>query len=32
MKVVVEADDNKTKKMMPGSTGSGSYSGAPPKY
>jgi hypothetical protein len=32
MKVITEADEKKRKKMMPGSTGSGSSSGAPPKY
>jgi hypothetical protein len=32
MKVVAEADEKKRKRMMPGSTGSGSSSGAPPKY
>jgi hypothetical protein len=32
MKAVVEADEKKTKRTMPGSTGSGSSSGAPPKY
>jgi hypothetical protein len=32
MKAIVEADEKKRKKMMPGSTGSGSSSGAPPKY
>jgi hypothetical protein len=32
MKAVAEADEKKRRKMMPGSTGSGSSSGAPPKY
>jgi hypothetical protein len=32
MKTVVEADVKKRKRMMPGSTGSGNSSGAPPKY
>jgi hypothetical protein len=32
MKAVVEADEKKRKRMMPGSAGSGSSSGAPPKY
>jgi hypothetical protein len=32
MKVVAEADEKKRKRMMPGSVGSGSSSGAPPKY
>jgi hypothetical protein len=32
MKAVAEADKKKRKRMMPGSTGSGSSSGAPPKY
>jgi hypothetical protein len=32
MKAVVEADEKKRKKLMPGSAGSGSSSGAPPKY
>jgi hypothetical protein len=32
MKAVTEADEKKRKKMIPGSTGSGSSSGAPPKY
>jgi hypothetical protein len=32
MKVVAEADEKKRKRMMPGSTGSGSSSGAPPKH
>jgi hypothetical protein len=32
MKAVAEADEKKMKKMMPGSVGSGSSSGAPPKY
>jgi hypothetical protein len=32
MKVVAEADEKKRKRMMPGSAGSGSSSGAPPKY
>jgi hypothetical protein len=32
MKAVVEADEKKRKKMIPGSAGSGSSSGAPPKY
>jgi 4-diphosphocytidyl-2C-methyl-D-erythritol kinase len=31
MKAVAEANDKKRKRMMPGSTGSGSSSGAPPK-
>jgi hypothetical protein len=32
MKVVAEVNEKKRKRMMPGSTGSGSSSGAPPKY
>jgi hypothetical protein len=32
MKAVAEVDEKKRKKMMPGSTDSGSSSGAPPKY
>jgi hypothetical protein len=32
MKAGAEADDKKRKRMMPGSVGSGSSSGAPPKY
>jgi hypothetical protein len=32
MKAVVEANEKNRKKMMPGSTGSGSSSSAPPKY
>jgi hypothetical protein len=32
MKAIAEADEKKRKSMMPGSTGSGSSSGAPPKY
>jgi hypothetical protein len=32
MKVVAEADETKRKRMMHGSTGSGSSSGAPPMY
>jgi hypothetical protein len=32
MKAVAEAEEKKRKSMMPGSTGSGSSSGAPPKY
>jgi hypothetical protein len=32
MKAVTEADEKKRKKMIPGSTGNGSSSGAPPKY
>jgi hypothetical protein len=32
MKVVDEVDEKKRKRMMPGSAGSGSSSGAPPKY
>jgi hypothetical protein len=32
MKAVVEADEKKQKRMMPGSAGSDSSSGAPPKY
>jgi hypothetical protein len=32
MKVVAEADEKKRKRMMPGSVGSGSSRGAPPKY
>jgi hypothetical protein len=32
MKVIAEADEKKRKMMMPGSVGSGSSSGAPPKY
>jgi hypothetical protein len=32
MKVVAEADEKKRKRMIPGSAGSGSSSGVPPKY
>jgi hypothetical protein len=32
MKAFVEADEKKRKRMMPGSAGSGSSSGLPPKY
>jgi hypothetical protein len=32
MKAITEADEKKRKRMMPGFTGSGSSSGAPPKY
>jgi hypothetical protein len=32
MKAVAEVDERKKKKMMPGSAGSDSSSGAPPKY
>jgi hypothetical protein len=32
MKAVAKADEKKRKKMMPGFAGSGSSSGAPPKY
>jgi hypothetical protein len=32
MKAIAEADEKKRKKMMPGSAGTGSSSGAPPKY
>jgi hypothetical protein len=32
MKAVAEADEKKRKRMMPGSAGSGNFSGAPPKY
>jgi hypothetical protein len=32
MKAVAEADEKMKKRMMPRSTGSGSSSGAPPKY
>jgi hypothetical protein len=32
MKAVAEADEKKRKKLMLGSAGSGSSSGAPPKY
>jgi hypothetical protein len=32
MKAVAVADEKKSKKMMPGSTGSGSSISAPPKY
>jgi hypothetical protein len=32
MKAIAEADDKKRKRMMPRSTSSGSYIGAPPKY
>jgi hypothetical protein len=32
IKAVVEVDEKKRKGMMPGSTGSGSSSSAPPKY
>jgi hypothetical protein len=32
MKAVAEADEKKRKRMMPGSAGSGSSSGTPPKY
>jgi hypothetical protein len=31
-KAIAEADEKRRKKMMPGSAGSGSSSGAPPKY
>jgi hypothetical protein len=32
MKAITEADEKKRKRMMPRSAGSGSSSGAPPKY
>jgi hypothetical protein len=32
MKAIAEADEKKRKRMIPRSTGSGSSSGAPPKY
>jgi hypothetical protein len=32
MKAIAKADEKKRKKLMPGSAGSGSSSGAPPKY
>jgi hypothetical protein len=32
MKAVAEADEKKRKRMLPGSAGSGSSSGVPPKY
>jgi hypothetical protein len=32
MKAIAEADEKKRKKMLPGSAGSDSFSGAPPKY
>jgi hypothetical protein len=32
MKAIVEAGEKKRKRMMPGFIGSGSSSGAPPKY
>jgi hypothetical protein len=32
MKAIAEIVEKKRKKMIPGSTGSGSSSGAPPKY
>jgi hypothetical protein len=32
MKAVAEADEKKRKRMMPGSAGRGSFSGAPPMY
>jgi hypothetical protein len=32
MKAIAEADEKKIKRMMHGFTGSGSSSGAPPKY
>jgi hypothetical protein len=32
MKVIAEADKKKRKRIMPASAGSGSSSGAPPKY
>jgi hypothetical protein len=32
MKAVAEADEKNRNRMMPGSAGSGSSSGAPPKY
>jgi hypothetical protein len=32
MKAVAEADEKNRKGMMPGSTGSGSSSSAPPRY
>jgi hypothetical protein len=32
MKAVTEADDKKRKRIIPGFAGSGSSSGAPPKY
>jgi hypothetical protein len=32
MKAVAKVDEKNRKRMMPGSTGSGSSIGAPPKY
>jgi hypothetical protein len=32
MKAATKADEKKRKRMMPGSIGSDSFSGAPPKY
>jgi hypothetical protein len=32
MKAIAEADEKKRNRMMPGSAGSGSSSGAPPTY
>jgi hypothetical protein len=32
MKAVIDVDEKKRKKMIPGFAGSGSSSGAPPKY
>jgi hypothetical protein len=32
MKAIVKADEKKRKRMVLGSVGSGSFSGAPPKY
>jgi hypothetical protein len=32
MKAVAEADEKKRKRILPGTAGSGSSSGAPPKY
>jgi hypothetical protein len=32
MKAMAEVNEKKRKRMMPGSAGSGSSSGAPPKY
>jgi hypothetical protein len=32
MKAIAEADEKKRKRLMPGSAGSGTSSGAPPKY
>jgi hypothetical protein len=32
LKAIAEADEKKTKRLMPGSSASGGSSGAPPKY